>query len=289
MTKFGRNYILTVELQDGQTLTIGPPFTLEFDITRHTLNSANIASFRIYNLSKNHRSLIRKDVTALWDFRTVRLKAGYGNTLPVVFNGNITQAWSVREGNNFITQIESFDGGEAYVTGDTNVTYPKGTPFQSIITALANSLPGVSVGAIGSYPGVTNRASSYVGPTMSILSELTGGGCFIDNGKIFCLGNNECQIGSTLVINSQSGLLGTPMRQQTILSFDLVFEPGLVAGQKILLDSREGDVTGANFNGIYKIVTLHHHGMISAAVCGDAITNIEMFYGTEALSEVPGL
>ena len=50
MDKFGRNYLLTVQLQDLSPLVIEPPFTLEFDITQNILTSANVCQFRIYNL-----------------------------------------------------------------------------------------------------------------------------------------------------------------------------------------------------------------------------------------------
>src|ERR1017187_1050595 len=98
MDKFGRNYILTVETQNNDLLIIQPPFTVEFDITRNTLTSANVCSIRIYNLSQNNRNKIRFNIMDTGDFRSVQLQAGYGTNLPIIFSGNITQAWSVREG-----------------------------------------------------------------------------------------------------------------------------------------------------------------------------------------------
>lgn len=286
MLKFGRSYILKVQTQNGETLTIQPPFTVEFDITRNTLTSANVASIRIYNLSPKNRSQIRKDVTNYGDLRQVQLAAGYGTNLPIIFVGNITQAWSVREGNNFITQIESFDGGYAFANGQTNTTYPAGTQQQTIVENMASSLPGVTVGAIGEFSGSITRGNAYTGNTTNLLNALTGGGMFIDNGKVNCLGNSECLEGEIQIINSDTGLLGTPVREQTILNFDMLFEPRLIVGQKIQLDSLEGSLKGANFNGFYKIISLKHRGMISAAICGDAITSVGMFYGTEALTTV---
>lgn len=285
MDKLGRSYQLKVQTQEGSILTVAPPFTVEFDITRNILTSANVSSIRVFNLSQNHRNQIRKNVNDYGDLRQITLTAGYGSNLPVVFTGNITQAWSVREGTNVITQIESYDGGFAFANGFTNQQFPAGTPVSSIITSLAGSLPGVSVGAIGSYPGTISRANSYSGTTTDLLRELTGGGFFIDNGKVNCLGDSECLVGEIQLINSASGLLGTPVREQTILNFDMLFEPRLVIGQQIQLQS----ITEANFNGFYKVISIKHRGMISEAVCGDAITSVGLFYGTQALSTVPAL
>lgn len=284
MIKFLRNYVLTVQTQNGDNLTIAPPFTIEFDITRNTLTSANVCSIRIYNLSQNNRNAIRFNIMDTGDFRAVELRAGYGETqnLPVIFSGNITQAWSVRESVNFITAIECFDGGFAFANAETNVVFPSGTAQLTVLQTLAGSLPNVSLGAIGSYPGSLSRGAAIAGSTTDQLATISGGGFFIDNGKAHVLGDSECLEGEMLVINSSSGLLGTPVREQTILNFDMIFEPRLIVGQKIQLDSG----TGANFNGFYKIISLKHRGMISQAVCGDAITSVGMFYGVSALSTV---
>lgn len=282
MNKFLRNYSLSVETQNGETITIKPPFTIEFDITRNTLTSANVCSIRVLNLSQKNQNSIRFNIMDSGDFRSVELKAGYGPNLPVIFSGNITQAWSVREGVNSITAIECFDGGFAFANAETNEVFPSGTSQDTILRTLAGSLPNVSLGAVGSFPGSLSRGNSISGSTTDHLADLSGGGFFIDNGKAHILGDSECLEGEMLIINSQSGLLGTPVREQTILHFDMIFEPRLTVGQLIHLDSS----TGKNFNGDYKIISLKHRGMISDAVCGDAITTVGMFYGTSALTTV---
>lgn len=276
MDKFGRNYVLQVGTQLGTTLTITLPFTVEFDITRNTLTSANVCQLRIYNLSLRNRNQIRFNASNYGQFRPIIFRAGYGTNLPVVFTGNISQAWSVREGVNFITQIECYDGGFAFANGTTNMQFPAGVTQQGVITALAATLPHTSVGAIGDYPGVLSRGNSYNGNTTAILSELTGGGFFIDNGKANALGTDEynAAVSGVTVISSKSGLLDTPVLEQTIVRFDMIFEPGLNVGQRILLSS----ITETNFNGDYKVTAVKHRGMISEAVCGSAITTGEFFY-----------
>lgn len=285
MLKLGRNYSLAIQTQDNQILLVDPPFTVEFDITRNILTSANVCQIRIYNLSANNRAQIRKDINDTVTFKSVQLSAGYGDNLPVVFNGNITQAWSVREGVNFITTIESFDGGFAFANGQTNTSFPATTAQKSVVETLATSLPFVSLGAVGKIDGSLSRGNAYSGNTCDILRDITGGGFFIDNGKAYILNENECRDNEMLLINSQSGLLGTPLLERTILSFDMIFEPRLVVGQKIQLESS----TGQNFNGFYKIISLKHRALISPTISGDAVTSVGMYYGTSALETVPSL
>lgn len=282
MDKLGRSYQLFVQTTDGSTLQIQLPFTIEFDITRNTLTSANICSVRIYNLSVNNRNKIRKNVNNYGDLRSIQLQAGYQTNNPIIFSGNITQAWSVREGNNFITQIECFDGGFAFANAQYSKAFPANTPKTAIIKDMMQNLPGVAVGTIGSYPGNTARGNAYTGSTTELLAQITGGGFFIDNGKANALGNSECLPGEIPLINSASGLLGTPVLEQTILTFDMLFEPRLVVGQQIQLES----MTDQNFNGSYKVISLKHRGMISEAVCGEAITTVGMWYGIGSLTTV---
>lgn len=276
MDKFGRNYQLKIQTQDGSTLTIAPPFTLEFDITRNTLTSANVCQLRIYNLSLKNRNLIRFNASNYGTFRAVLLRAGYGDNLATIFLGNISQAWSMREGVSFITQIECYDGGFAFVNGATDTAFPAGTMQRDVIKNLAGSLPHVTVGAVGNYPGQLSRGNTYSGNTSKILGELTGGGFFVDNGKANALGNDEyiAAVNGTTLINSQSGLLGTPVLEQNIVRFDMLFEPGLNAGHKIRLES----ISESNFNGDYIVTAVKHRGMISEAVCGAMITTGEFVY-----------
>ena len=273
--KFDRNYILSVQTNTGKTLTVKRPFTVEFEIHRNSFSSANVASFRIYNLSEDNRSQIRKDPMDSDDLRNMSFTAGYGDNLSLGFAGNISQAWSVREGNNIVTQIESFDGGFAYTNAITDNAFPAGTPQTAVIDSLVASLPGVTKGSIGNYPGSLSKGNAYSGNTTAILTEITGGGFFIDNGKAHCLGDNECVTSEVTLIDAASGLLGTPLLEQQRVLFDVLFEPRLVIGQQLQLKS----LTAPNFNGFYKLTGLKHRGTISDAICGDAITSVELISG----------
>lgn len=282
--KFGRNYLLSVQTQSGDTLTVKPPFTIEFDITRNVLSSANIASIRVYNLKKDSRNKIRKNVTDYGDLRLISLKAGYGTNLSVIFAGSVTQCWSVREGVNMITQIESLDGGFAFVNGVTNEQFTNNTDQSTIIKTMLDNLDqvGVSAGAVGNFPGLLARGNSYSGNTTDLIRQLTNGNFFIDNNNAFALNSNEYIIGPTTTISSASGLLNTPTIEQTIVHFDMLFEPSLYVGQLANLQS----ITDLAYNGPAKVISLKHRGMISEAVCGDAVTSVGLFYGVPNLTGV---
>ncbi len=276
MDKLGRNYELTVQLLNGDTLVVGLPFTIEFDIIRNTLSSANVCQMRIYNLSPLKRNQLRFNVYEFATFLGAELKAGYGNNLATIFKGNVTQAWSVREGTNFITQLESYDGGFAFTNARTDVVFPSGTQHKEAIKAVASTLQKqhIETGVIGDYTGKLSRGNSHSGNTMDVMNDMTNGGTFIDNGKVNALKNNEyiANEGGTILVNAKSGLLGTPVLENNLIRFDMLFEPSLNVGRKILLNSLTAN---ANFNGEYKITSIKHRGMISESVCGSVITTGE--------------
>lgn len=304
--KFNRNYYLTVDFQDGNSLIIEPPFTIEFDINRQILSGSNAGQIRIYNLSAINRNLLRFDFSnygAPSNFNTLTLYAGYGDNLPVIFTGNINQAWSVREGTDFITTVQCFDGGLALVNGNIppGPPYPAGISMENVYKSLMGYLPNVSFGAIGpsftsnnGSPITTSRSNSYSGNAADVLRELSGNAFFIDNGKSYILGNNESIIGQVTLINASSGLLNTPLREQSTVTFDMIFEPGVILGQYIQLYSltfpqlnSANNSSSDNVNGFYKIVSIKHRGIISPAVCGDAITTLQFFLGPQSLVKVP--
>src|SRR5665213_298098 len=299
MDKLGRNYYLEIEVPGSQSLILPhqlpggaspATFTIEFDITRNTLTSANVCQIRIFNLSKNNRNKIRKDDMDQSDLRTVLLRAGYGNSLSTIFSGTISRASSVREGVNFITTIESFDGGFAFVNDHTSLTFLKGASQETMLKTLGSSLTNVSLGAVGKFPGSLSRGAAVSGNTTQLLAEMSGGAFFIDNGKVHILGNDEVIEGPIPTINAAAGLLGTPVIENLQVTFDMIFEPRLLVGQKILLESSTADqgrqgVQG--FNGTYKVISVKHRGMISPAVCGDAITTVGLSQWVGALTIVP--
>lgn len=276
MVKFGRNYELFIATQSGSTLRVSLPFTVEFDITRNVLTSANVCQIRIYNLNRLNRNQLRFNISDFGTFRELVFRAGYGRNLAEIFRGNISQAWSVREGTNFISQIECYDGGFAFNNAETNKQFVAGTRQKDVIRSVMGDLPHLKVGTIGDYPGVLSRGNSYAGNSADILRQITGGGFFVDKGKANALTTNEFipTPEGFLQIDASSGLLGTPILEQTIVRFDMLFEPRLNVG----VAARINSLTEENFNGLYKVTAVKHRGVISESVGGNATTTGEFFF-----------
>lgn len=287
MLKFQRNYKMQVQVDDQGTLVdISYPMTLEFSIRRGNLSSAGTASFRVYNLNRKNRDQIYKGPTDVDVMRTIKLDAGYGNQLSTIFNGNISEAKSGRsEGQvNFITEIEAFDYAFAMANSTSNWTVQGADATKDkVIRRLAADLKyplngtetSVPVGSISTFEGSYPRGYTASGNTWEALKTVTEDQCTVDLGKIYIIKKNDAFIGPIPVIDSDSGLLGTPKRNQNWITFEMLFEPRLLVGQVVRLDSR----TQAKFNGIHKVIGIEHSGVISGAVGGKCKTKVTLMIG----------
>ena len=285
--KYNRNYVLNLTGSAFSTpLTITYPITLEFDIQRTNFSTVNKGKLRLYNLSAEHRGLIVHDQwdTSVYSPQTIfaELFAGYGNgpIYPIVLKGNAVRAYSYRQGVNFITELDIFDGGNAYAAATSDHSFGGNIPLAQVYNTLINDLLpyGISKGVVSSTlaSGTLTKGQAYTGNTIELLTRLTNSNFCIDNLNAHILGASDAIGGSNVTISSASGLLGTPIKESQWLLVDILFEPRLVIGSLIQLQT-----IGAlpYFNGPHKVASISHRGIISAAVCGEAVTSLGLEAG----------
>lgn len=281
MSKFLRKCQLKVETADGRIVTIPEELTVEFDIMRAHLASAQQATFRVRNLSARTRGLIYHDPYDRDLYRIVEFRAGYQSDpqLALAFRGRIMQAVNYREGVDFITEIQAFDDGFSLANGFVAMpTVTSSLTLKDLLTRLASSLPKVSAPpVIGNFPDTLSRGAVLYGNTWSLIVEYAGKLATIDNGQVKILNYDEAIDLGVLVISSASGLLGSPKRGLTSLTVKTLFEPRVAIGQLIYLDSR----TNPQFNKDYRITSIHHTGTISPAVAGPCETTLDLFFAGE--------
>lgn len=272
--KFGRNYRVIIEDRNLEEIVIEPPITMEFTVERSRASSANVTHVRLYNLSKNHREAIQKDRWNEDNRRKFELYVGYdseGKILPRIGFGNINRAYTMREGVDMITVIESYDGGWGLQQARTNITLPAGAKKATLIEAFVNDLVkfGIKRGSIPEAIGTFPNGVTYSGPTEEGLKQYTGGRGFIDNGFVNIIADNEA-IESTIFISEATGLLSTPIRETAYIHYIMMFEPSLFLEQIVNIQTR----TGVRVNGKYKVYELSHSGIVSPTVSGRMTTRV---------------
>lgn len=265
--KFGRNYRLTIDPKDGgEPIVVTMPFTVQFWVQRNTLSDLNHMSIDIYNLSDATRSRIFQDIYDMTENRTVVFEAGYG-TLYRVFLGRIIQASSAREGTNIITRIEAMDGHFDVAASQVFQTLQGGQTLGSVLKFLIGQFPTLTLGAIGQSTDTLSRPVVLNGNTWDLLKQYSPGDIYIDGGRVYMLRNAETLPASAItILNDSTGLLGTPRREQGVLTVETLLETGIDMAQVIQLQSSVQKV----YNGSYKVIGIMHQGMISGAVCGRA-------------------
>ena len=279
--KVDRNYRLDIFTPDGVQITIAPPFSIKFSVTRNTLASANKGRITLYNLGPGTRNSIFKDRFTITEYWRAQLFAGYGNRLHNVFTGNILEAWSNKELTEWITQIDAFDGLDAIQNGFTAQTVAAGTPRINVIQSIIDDMPNVLAGAFGSPAnGEAVRGEVLLGQATDMLSEQTNGQYFIDLETVNILSNDEVIRGQVIVLD-ESLLLSTPRRREAFLDVSTLFEPQIQVGQIYEIRSLE-----SIYNGQYRVVGFTHDVTISQATSGEARTDIQLYFGAEGLREV---
>lgn len=281
--KFGRTYRLDVFNPIGKRITVEPPFTIRFSITRNTLASANRATIEIINLGPQTRNQIFKDRFTINTYWQVQLQAGYNNRLHEIFTGNIYEATSNKPqgSTEWITTIDCFDGLHAIQNGHTSATFEKNTPKTTIIEKVVDNMNNLLVGALGSpAQGQSPRGKALMGQSYDILNQEAGGKVFIDKEKVNILANNEVLRGDIIKLDPDD-LLSTPRRREAFLDVQVLFQPQVQVKRVYEIESLE-----PRYNGQYAIMGFNHNVEISGAAAGQAITTLSLYFGAEGLQEV---
>ena len=291
--KFGITGLLQIESApdatgQSQNITIPDSCTIEFSISRQSLSSSQKGTFNIKGLAPATRDAIYKDRFNTADVRAIQFHAGYGNFAPLIFNGQVFQAYSEKpEGAPEVTtSIEAFDGGFQQSNGfiAAGLPVPPNTPTSDVINQLGVSLPtgGLSP-IIGRFPQTNLRHEVLFGNTWSLIQQKSGGVATIDNGVLKVLNLNEYIFSESVpFIDSSTGLLGSPRRSGVLVEWDTLFEPRLQLFQLVQLSS----TVNPKFNGIWKVMGFTHNGVISPTEAGDNRTTFSILFGTSALSLV---
>lgn len=263
-----------------------PELTIDFQIVRNSWGSSQTAEFRIHNLGEKTRNLIYKDPYAVTSFRqAIQFRAGYRDSMPMCFNGFVQTASSDRQGEDVFTTITAFDGGLSMSNGFVSQSFEAGSVKQRIID-LAKQLPHTTGNPIvGNFTGDFKRGQVFLGNAWQIILGITNGFATIDNGQIKALQTNEVVNANIGVINSASGLLGSPRRLPTSLEVTMLFEPNLSLGALVQLETR---ISPANFNGTYKVQGFTHRGTISPSVSGTPRVSVVQLFFDKTLVTIPG-
>ena len=281
MKKFGRSYRLTIDPKDGGDLIVLTlPLTINFTVEKHNLSDQNTCNIEVYNLSENLRNRIFKDRYNINVRRTIVFEIGY-EYLTTVFKGDIWEASSARQGTDIITMIESRDANVDVISTTISETYSSGKTMEDMFKFLIGKFPNLSVGGIGDFGPAPLRPITVNGNVWEIIKRYSQSQCFIEDGKVYVMKNNEYIDTEVAVLGVETGLLDTPRRDETFLTVTTLLEPGIRLMQLAELKSLILPV----YNAKRQVVGVTHQGTISASVGGACRSIFSLNLGSEVFGK----
>lgn len=281
--KFIRTYEIRITTPDGYAITIKPPITCQLEVTQDVKGSSiSNASVTLTNLASNTRNRLGKDKFTKVDYWQIIIMAGYGKTLIEVFRGNIQEGYSYKQGPEWFTKLECYDGAYQIQNGFMSETFTKDTNMRDAIIQSMKALPELLLGVLGS-PASTEapaRGRVVIGNPYNEIQKMTDGQAFISGETLYVLADNEVMPGEVFVLSAE-GNKTTPKRRDGYLEVDRIFSPELRVGRIAELHSLI-----EKYNGQYKIFGIKHTALFSQEAAGDATTTVSLFIGDKPLQEI---
>lgn len=237
------------ELEVGQAGAKGiliKDLRFSFNIEKTSSETLNNSTLKIYNLSPSSRKLVETPNNL------VILRAGYSQDIGAItiFTGNIRRALTMREGVDWVTELELDDGLLAYRDSKVSLSFAPGINAVNVLSNVAsrfglsvNPLPGGIIAK--TYP----TGYSFVGrvrEAMTKVCEYLDLEWSIQNQQIQILKKGGSVKNQVIVLSPESGLIGSPALESKTMSDKDAAKKGLSTDSKGVIKrnkvSDNGDV-----------------------------------------------
>lgn len=245
-TQYLRKCSLIVADDTGDGLDLSQ-LRITFTVTKTEAESPNTAEIKVYNLSDDTAQRIQKE------FTRVRLQAGYVEGFGLIFDGTVKQVYRGREnGTDTFLGIVAADGDKSYNFAVVNKTLAAGSTQRDQMGAAIESMNagGVSTGYLPDSPGdrlprgkvMYGMARGY----MRQSSQTTNSSWSIQDGKVQVVPLTGLLPTQAVVLNSRTGLIGTPEQSTEGINVKCLLNPLLKIGGKVQI--KEEDIQRAKLD-----------------------------------------
>ena len=251
--RFSRNYILRITA-GGLNIEITPPIQIVFDIAKSIWGGINKMNVQITNLAESKRLSLVKDMEENEKIIPISLFVGYQDRVEMIFKGTVQTGGNARQGPDILTTLECLDGGKDSLHSFTARTVEGG---RRAIDACVADMPRTKIGKITERPVLT-RPKVLVGNSARLIDDMVGPGetWYIDNEQLFVIKDNEVTSGLKPVVSAETGLISTPTRDSSLVTFETLMNPTVKIGGLANLKSS----TAPHLDGIYRIETISYSG-----------------------------
>lgn len=232
---------------------------IDFDVTKDDTSAPNRAKLTIFNLSEDTAALFDQDDAV------VQIFGGYQDQADLLFLGDVTRAVTTVEGPDSKTAVESGDGQKALSTGRSRVALKgKTTVKQVLVDTLKDVVKDPVKALTGAPPDVTDkvlpRGFSASGSTKTVLRGLArarGFDWFYLDGQLRIVGRDQSLQEPAVLLNPDTGLIGTPARLKGKGSAGIQIRSvlnGRIRPRRIVR------VESSTFEGFYLVRKVTHRG-----------------------------
>lgn len=237
--QFIRNFSLIVEGSNFSGIDLSQ-LHCRFAIKQSTNMSPNSADIRIHNVDMNTAILIQQQ------FKKVILQGGYNSNFGVVFRGNIKQVLIGRESatDTFI-DLNCGDGDLAYNYAIVNTSVKAGSsqadvfnqlqkPMGALGTTVAQNQPAFNSTVLPRGKVIWGNAKDH----MRVFAKQNSLTWSIQNEQVGFIPMQGYTKGTSIVLTSKTGLIGTPQQTNIGVNAVCLMNPNIRPGQTIKLDNK---------------------------------------------------
>ena len=197
----------------GEETDQGRALHIKFDLEKTDVSSNNTGTISIWNLNDEHVSVLeQKDCM-------IALYAGYGDTKPLIFSGNVTNPETAMESTDRKTDLDVVDGRGAIRDTYLSLSYVGETLLQTIYGDCINQMGITCIYSQGA--AVLLAATklplgyAFIGTAADCLTQLCNA-----YGLKWSIQNGVCQVllaaepisQQAYLLSEETGLIGVPKR-----------------------------------------------------------------------------
>jgi hypothetical protein len=197
----------------SQGIEITDSLRIKFEIEKTAKKNPNKSKIEVYNMRKETRAEVEKPNTR------VVLYAGYRDDAGalLIFQGDVSYAWSKKDGADIITEFELGDGATEIRDTTISVGYSKGVKSTQVLNDVSKKM-GLPLTLPSNAPSrVWNNGLSFHGPARTLLDKVTKGTGLewsIQNGNLQVIEHGMVTTRQGILITQDSGMIGSPERER---------------------------------------------------------------------------
>lgn len=205
---------------------------ISFSIEKSTAKTPNKCVCKVWNLSPDTRAAVEVIGNVLI------LKAGYKDDIgaKTIFIGDVTRALTVREGADWVTELELQDGFSEFRDSKVSLSFGKGATVKQVVENLASKF-GLPVRTLPEDLAQKQYAAgfSFVGRVrdgMEKACQHLGLSWSIQNREIQIIKRGGFFKQRAILLSPDSGLVGSPARESKTMTEKAAAKEGITKKQK---------------------------------------------------------